>query len=84
MKEFAHPGDEEKRQVDLNRVIENTITVSRSEWKYVADLETDFDSTLPKVACHPGDIGQLILNIIVNAAQAIARARVLYRLFSSC
>ena len=71
MKEFSHPGAEEKELVDLNHLIESTITVSRNEWKYVADIEKDFDASLPSVPCLPGEFNQVILNIIVNAAHAI-------------
>ncbi len=73
MKEFSHPGTAEKQSVDLNRAIESTLTVSRSEWKYVADLVTDFDPLLPQVSCFAGDLNQVILNLVVNAAQAIAK-----------
>jgi len=72
MKEFSHPGGQRKQAVDLNHAIQNTLTVSRNEWKYVADLVTDFDPELPMVNCLPGDINQVILNLIVNAAQAVA------------
>ena len=71
MKEFSHPGGEEKTPVDINRAIGSTITVSRNEWKYVADMVTDLDPDLPSVSCLPGDFNQVILNIIVNAAHAI-------------
>jgi signal transduction histidine kinase len=72
MKDFSHPGTESKTPVDLNRAIESTLTVCRNEWKYVADLETDFDPSLPSVSCLPGEFNQVILNIVVNAAHAIA------------
>jgi PAS domain S-box-containing protein len=72
MKEFSHPGSKEKTQLDLNHAIDCTITVARNEWKYVADLETDFDPALPLMSCHPGEFNQAILNLIVNAAHAIA------------
>ncbi|MEN9573773.1 MAG: hypothetical protein RL514_1628 [Verrucomicrobiota bacterium] len=72
MKDFSHPGSEDKTPVDLNRAIESTITVARNEWKYLADLETDFDTTLPPVPCLPGEFNQAVLNLIVNAAHAIA------------
>lgn len=71
MKEFSHPGTKEKSPVNLNKAIESTITVARNEWKYVADMETDFDQTLPAVPCMPGEVNQVILNLIVNAAHAI-------------
>ncbi|MGD0799691.1 MAG: PAS domain S-box protein [Terracidiphilus sp.] len=72
MKEFSHPDTKEKVLVDLNRAIASTITVARSEWKYVADMETEFDPALPLVSCLPGEFNQVILNLIVNAAHAIA------------
>ncbi|OPX37018.1 MAG: hypothetical protein B1H13_13565 [Desulfobacteraceae bacterium 4484_190.3] len=72
MKEFSHPGSDEKTPTDLNKAIENTVTVARNEWKYVADLEMDFDEKLPPVPCLPGEMNQVILNMIVNASHAIA------------
>lgn len=72
MKEFSHPGTDEKTQVDLNHAIDSTLTVARNEWKYVAELVTDFDPTLPPVICLPGEFNQVILNLTVNAAHAIA------------
>ncbi len=74
MKEFSHPGTKEKIMLDLNHAIDCTITVARNEWKYVADLETDFDPSLPPISCLPGEFNQVILNLIVNAAHAIAEA----------
>jgi len=72
MKEFSHPGSQKKTDIDINRAIENTITVSRNEWKYVADVVTEFDGSLPSVPCLPGEFNQVILNLIVNSAHAIA------------
>ncbi len=71
MKEFSHPGTKEKVALDLNHAIQSTITVAQNEWKYVADVETRFDRTLPAVSCLPGEFNQVILNLIVNAAHAI-------------
>lgn len=72
MKAFAHPGTADKVPVDINRAIETTILVSRNEWKYVADLQTDLAPSLPLIPGVPGDINQVILNVLVNAAQAIS------------
>ena len=71
MKEFSHPDRGEKIPTDLNRAIENTITVARNEWKYVAQVQTEFSPTLPLVNCYPGQINQVILNLVINAAHAI-------------
>ena len=74
MKEFSHPG-QERTPTDINHAIANTITVATNEWKYVANIETDLDATLPAVPVVPGEFNQVILNIIVNAAHAIAETR---------
>jgi signal transduction histidine kinase len=70
MKEFSHPAVD-KAPHDLNRAIASTITVASNEWKYVADVTTDFDADLPLVPVMPGAFNQVILNILVNAAHAI-------------
>jgi len=71
MKEFSHPDSAEKMDTDLNRAIESTITVARNEWKYVAEIAIELDEALPMVLCFGGDINQVILNLLVNAAHAI-------------
>lgn len=71
MRDFAHPETGVKKSIDLNSAIESAITVARNEWKYVADLETDFAEDLPCVPCLAGEFNQVILNIIINAAHAI-------------
>jgi hypothetical protein len=72
MKEFSHPGNEQKVGVDLNNAVCSTVTITRNRWKYVAELELDLDSDLPTLNCVPADINQVLLNLIVNAADAIA------------
>lgn len=71
MKEFSRPSNAAKAPTDLNRAIESTVTVSRNEWKYVANLTTDLAPDLPTVVCLGDEINQVVLNLIVNAAHAI-------------
>lgn len=71
MKEFSHPGTKEKSAVNINKALESTITVSRNEWKYVADLVAELDPDLPLIPGLPGDLKQVFLNLFVNAAHAI-------------
>lgn len=71
MKQFAHPGEDNKVPADINDGIQNTATVCRNEWKYVAEMTFNLDQQLPMVPCHRSEINQVFLNIIVNAAQAI-------------
>ena len=70
MKEFAHPEGKEMAAADLNKAILSTLTVARNEVKYVADVETEFGN-LPLVVCNIGDLNQVFLNLLVNAAHAI-------------
>ncbi|PQO45508.1 sensor histidine kinase [Blastopirellula marina] len=72
MKDFSHPGCQTKSRIHLKDAIETTISVSRNEWKYVAQVETQFDETLDEVSCMPGELNQVLLNLIVNASHAIA------------
>jgi PAS domain S-box-containing protein len=71
MKEFSHVDQGEMNPVDLNRAINSTLVIARSEYKYVAEVVTEFDAELPRVVCHGGQINQVVLNLVVNAAHAI-------------
>lgn len=71
MKEFSHVDrTSEKSPGDLNRALESTLIVARNELKYVADVETHFGE-LPPVVCYLGDLNQVFLNLLINAAHAI-------------
>ncbi len=72
MKEFSHPSSREKVPQDLNHIIETTVTVARNEWKYVADMELDLDPNLPHIPLLTDEMGQVLLNMLVNGAHAIA------------
>ena len=74
MKKFSHPEREEWRYADLNQALRDALLVARNEWKYVAEVVTDFDTALPLVSCLAGDLNQVFLNIIINAAQAVEEA----------
>ena len=71
MKDFSHPGSSRKTGVDINKALENTITVSRNEWKYVADVTMNFAESLPHISGLPGELNQVFLNMLTNAAHAI-------------
>jgi signal transduction histidine kinase len=75
MKDFAHPGSEQKEYADLNRAIASTTTVARNEWKYVAELNLELAEDLPRVPCYLADVNQVVLNMVVNAAHAIEERR---------
>jgi len=71
MKEFSHPDTGERAPLDLNQIIESTVTVARNEWKYVADVELALDPDLPTVEGYGDKLRQVFLNLVVNAAHAI-------------
>ena len=74
VKEFSHPGSEEKRDVDLNKALQSTAAVANNEWKYVAELVLDLADGLPPVPCLAGELNQVFLNLIINAAHAVSAA----------
>ncbi|HEU4602978.1 MAG TPA: PAS domain-containing protein, partial [Steroidobacteraceae bacterium] len=71
MKEFAHPDTNEHKPADINHALQTTLTVARSEYRYAAQIRTQFDE-LPEVLCNIGELNQVFLNLIVNSAHAIA------------
>jgi signal transduction histidine kinase/CheY-like chemotaxis protein len=71
LKVFSHPGGGDRAEVDLEGCIQSTLTVARNEWKYVAEVTTSFEPNLPKVQGFAGELNQVFLNLVVNAAQAI-------------
>jgi len=73
MKEFAHPDAKEQSTADINRAIETTLLVARNEYKYCAEVQTELGE-LPLVVCNVGELNQVFLNLIVNAAHAIEAA----------
>jgi signal transduction histidine kinase len=67
--DFFNPSKDERVALDLNQAIESAVIVLRSEWKYVAEVELDFDTYLPCVNCTPGDFNQVILHLLINAVR---------------
>jgi len=70
MKELAHPGKREAVPVDIERALANALVVTANSYRSVADVETDFAPS-PAVTCFGGELNQVFLNLIVNAAHAM-------------
>ena len=70
MKAFSHPDRHDKTAANLNDAVRNTLVVAQNAYRHVADLATDFGD-LPSVVCHVGELNQVFLNLVVNAAHAI-------------
>jgi signal transduction histidine kinase len=72
MHDLAHMGSSNRQsRVDLNTVVRSAATVARNEWKHVAEVAYDLDPALPAAPCYRGDISQVLINLITNAAHAI-------------
>ncbi len=74
MKDFSHPGKVSKSLTCINNCIDVSTAISKNAWKYFAELELRLDENIPKVICNAQEINQVLLNIIVNSAQAIEEA----------
>jgi len=71
IKEFSFPSGKTAQPFNLNRAIETTCIVTRNQWKHVAELDLRLDPGLPPLTGIEGEINQVLVNLIMNAAQAI-------------
>lgn len=71
MKEFAHPGSGGFDPVDLNAVLRNVVEICRNRRKGVADVDWDLDEALPLTPCRKGQVQQVLLNVVINAIDAV-------------
>jgi signal transduction histidine kinase len=71
MKTLEHVGNQARAPTNLNALLENTVVVATNAWTDVAELSLQLAPTLPLVDCVAGEIAQVVLNLVVNAAQAI-------------
>ena len=72
MKEFSQPGTSQKTPVDLGKAVHNVVTIAHNEWARVSEVEVNVEPGLPLAPCYAGEINQVLLNVIINSAQAIA------------
>ena len=72
MREFSHLGAEEIGEVDINDCVRRSVTVARNEWKYVSEVHTLLDPGAPVVLCRRGELNQVVLNLLINAAHAVS------------
>ncbi len=70
LKIFSRVDSDEKEELDVNACIDNTIKLVANEIKYKAELIQDIQD-VPKTMGYPGGLSQVILNMLVNASQAI-------------
>ncbi|KKO49249.1 ATPase [Arsukibacterium sp. MJ3] len=70
LKDFSHIDEAEFVEADLQLGILSTLNLVGNELKYKAEVIKDF-TELPKLRCIPSQLNQVLLNLLVNAAQAI-------------
>lgn len=73
LKSFARLDEADVKSVDINAALESTLKVAANELKYHCKVVRDFGE-IPHVKCHAGQVNQVFLNLLVNAAQAIEEA----------
>ncbi len=71
VKVFSHPGDSELASSNVNDVVRNAAIVTQSQWKAVGELVQEVDPAIPGVLANEGQLGQVLVNLIVNAVDAI-------------
>ncbi len=71
MRDFSHSGPRERVAADLHKLINNSITISKNAWKYIATIETDYDESIQPITCLASDLGQVVVNMIVNSSHAL-------------
>ena len=71
LKDFSHPALHAFSLTDINKCVDTVCTISRHEWKRVADLQLELAGNLPFLFCSRDEIHQVLLNLVVNAAHAI-------------
>ena len=72
MKSFGNTRHAKKHPADINEAIEQTLVVTRHEYKFCATATTELANDLPKLTCHITDLTQAFMLLIVNASDAIA------------
>ncbi|MCP5102808.1 MAG: PAS domain-containing protein [bacterium] len=72
MNEFSYTGNEVGEKSDLNRLLKSTVVVAHNRIKKAADLETRYAPNLPLIPCGMGELNQVFLNLLINAADAVA------------
>ncbi len=72
LRDFSHVDESELKYADINKGLESTLNIVRSEIKYKAEVIKDYGK-IPEILCHPMQLNQVFMNILINAAQAIEK-----------
>ncbi|MBU0482491.1 MAG: HAMP domain-containing protein [Proteobacteria bacterium] len=72
LKSFAHIDEEEHKEADINQCLESTLNIVWNELKYKCTVNKEYGE-IPPIMCNPGQLGQVFVNLLVNAAQSIEK-----------
>jgi signal transduction histidine kinase/pSer/pThr/pTyr-binding forkhead associated (FHA) protein len=67
---FARLDEAERKTVDIHEGLDATLSLLHHELKYQVNVKTEY-SVLPKITCHPNELNQVFMNILMNAIQAL-------------
>ncbi|HML62728.1 MAG TPA: ATP-binding protein, partial [Solidesulfovibrio sp.] len=71
MRQMSHPGTGEALFFDINAQVRDIVTITRNAWKQAAEVELYLAPELPLVYGQPHEVSQVLLNVVLNAAQAL-------------
>ncbi len=71
MLNYTHPDRNVLTQADIHELIENTLIFIRSKKKDIFEIETEFCRDMPRVPGYPGELIQVFMNLLNNAADAV-------------
>ncbi|MGE4537048.1 MAG: PAS domain-containing protein [Desulfovibrio sp.] len=71
MRQMSHPGTGESLFFDINAAVRDIVTITRNAWKHAAEVELELADGLPLVYGRPHEVSQVLLNVVINAAQAV-------------
>jgi two-component system, NtrC family, sensor kinase len=71
MRQMSHPGTGDMLFFDVNASVRDIVTVTRNAWKHVAEVQLDLAPELPMVYGLPHEVSQVLLNVVLNATQAV-------------
>ena len=73
LREFSHVDEGALRPTDLNKCLDDALRICWNELKYKAEVRKDYQRDLPLVPGYPQRLGQVFINLLVNAGQAIEK-----------
>ena len=70
LRDFSHAGGQSRTRCDLNRCIESTLKIVKNGLQNKCTIETSLQP-VPEVMANTGEINQILMNLMVNAGQAV-------------